>query len=182
MPIDKFLLYSIPELASYEKENIHDAWLKANLYTHHLVVYDTLPCGVLVKDQYDKDYLYDSLISNQKTDYSQIYRYTAKYINPLNIKYDEEIVYDKAVDAITQFYNLKSDEVRKMIDDSFMEIEKETYSCGGDYISSEVDEYIIEMSALDNQSKLYTKKKAPSNTDSNKIIRYCPSTNTIEEL
>ena len=180
--IDKFLLYSIPELASYEKENIHDAWLKANLYTHHLVVYDTLPCGLLVKDQYDKDYLYDSLISNQKTDYSQIYRYTAKYINPLNIKYDEEIVYDKAVDAITQFYNLKSDEVRKMIDDSFMEIEKETYSCGGDYISSEVDEYIIEMSALDNQSKLYTKKKAPSNTDSNKIIRYCPSTNTIEEL
>ena len=63
-----------------------------------------------------------------------------------------------------------------------MEIEKETYSCGGDYISSEVDEYIIEMSALDNQSKLYTNKKAPSNTDSNKIIRYCPSTNTIEEL
>ena len=42
------------------------------------IIRGTSPCGLLVKDSYDKENLYDSLTDNKDVEFEKIYRYTAE--------------------------------------------------------------------------------------------------------
>jgi len=179
--IKNFLLYSSPPYDNYECSNIHDAWIIANAFPTHGIS-DILPCGLIVKDEYDKEYLYDSLINNSDVEYSYIHRYTSKYIDIIHpIEHNDEIIYKKAVDAISTYYSLSVDETEQILENNFMKIEKDTFTKYGEFISRETDEYIFKMSTTDCHISSFNLNYNES-INNNILIRYNPNKNTVEEF
>ena len=179
--IEGFLYYSSPELADYERSNIHDAWIKANAF-YSGPVQDTLPCGLLVKEHYDDDYLYDSLIDMSEVKCEYICRYTMRYVKiagNVGIVIDDHDVYvPNAVNAIHKYYGSAIDD--NSISDEIIAIDRECFSNTGEFLSTNIDEYIFNVSV--NNSSISKKMLKGSNTPINKLVRYCPETDTIEEL
>lgn len=184
--IDDFLAYSCDFDGTMEPMNIHDAWIKANEFYHHVIVHDTLPCGLIVKEHYDDDCLYDSLISTDEVSCDYIYRYTARYVviasiddhNVGFVSYDDQLIIPDAINAIHNYYGSAIDE--NSISDEIMVIDREDYSNKGEFISSAVDEYIFNVSVNNNPA---SKKMLKSNSSSTiKLVRYDPETKSVEEL
>ena len=184
--IDDFLNYCSPEHSDYERRTIHDAWIRANELYHYTVLHDTLPCGLIVKEHYDEDFLYDSLISTDEVSCDYIYRYTARYVvvatigdnNIGYVSYDDQLIIPDAINAIRNYYGSAIDE--NSISDEIMVIDREDYSNAGEFISSTVDEYIFNVSVNNNPtSKKMLKSNSPSTI---KLVRYDPETKSVEEL
>ena len=177
--IDDFLLYSSPELADYERLNIHDAWIKANAFYSKHIFPDTLPCGLIVKEHYDDDCLYDSLISNDEISCDFIYRYTARYIKNDDIglgyvSYDYEMI-TETINAIRKYYGNSVN-----VSEDVMAIDMETFSSSGELLSDDIDEYIFDVSINDELTSNRMVKTTNISTD--KLVRYNPETKSIEEL
>lgn len=183
--IDDFLNYCSPEHSDYERSTIHDAWIKANAF-YSKILPDTLPCGLIVKEHYDEDFLYDSLISTDEVSCDYIYRYTARYVVVASISdkdigyvsYDDEMIIPNAVNAIRRYYGSAIDD--NSISDEIMAIDRECFSNTGEFIASNIDEYIFNVSVDNNSTSKKMVKK--SNTSISKLVRYCPETDTVEEL
>ena len=59
-------------------------------------------------------------------------------------------------------------------------IHRECFSNTGEFIASNIDEYIFNVSVDNNSTSKKMVKK--SNTSISKLVRYCPETDTVEEL
>lgn len=179
--IDDFLAYSCDFDGTMEPMNIHDAWIKANAFYSHFMD-DTLPCGLIVKENYDQEDLYTSIISNEEVHCDYIYRYTAKLKKLVGnlgvVDYDYELILPTALNAISSYYDISIDDAEEMIDDEVLIIDRETFSAEGSYISNEVEEYIFNISSGNNISSYNV------DTDENNriFIRYNSRTNNVEEF
>lgn len=182
--IKEFLRLSTPlDDNGYGIYNIYDAWIVANEYFKiDNFIKGTSPCGLLVKDQYDKDCLYNSLISNEPVNFDKIYRYTAESKGKIFIDHEKQVVFDNAVKSISTYYNMTIEETEEILDDNYVEIDRTTYNDDGEYINEEVVEYLFEMNNSLPQLQLYAVQSCAKNSDSSVILRYNPNTDTVEEF
>ncbi len=172
--IDAFLLYSFKD-DSNNPSSIYDAWLEANASYFGL---KTAPCGILVKDEYDKESLSDSLLSNNKVEFDNIYRYTAKCREAIGVDIDGENVYSNALKAIASYYEVNLDAIRGRLNNEYIEIEKITYDESGNYLGEMIEDCLFEIEEPE-KFPTYLFKASKSNT---KIIKYNIKSNSVSEL
>lgn len=169
-----FLLYSFKD-DSNNPSSIYDAWLEANSTNFGL---KTAPCGILVKDEYDKESLPDSLESNKKVEFNNIYRYTAVCREFIGVDINEEVVFSNAINAIASYYGVNSDIIREQISSDYMEIEKITYDEYGNYLRKEIEDCLFEIEEPKTSSS-YLFKSSKQNA---KIIKYNIKSNSVSEF
>lgn len=165
--------------------NIYDSWIVANQYFKFENTFKrTSPCGLLVKDTYDKECLYDSLADTKDVDFEKIYRYTAENRNWLTPNYSEEIIYPEAISSISDYYNLPLEEVLERIDNNYVEIDRVTYNLYGDEEANDIEEYLFSFAQVQNSGSIFAKSRSAVSNDyeNNIIIRYNPHTDTVEEF
>ncbi len=144
---------------------IYTAWMKANAYKSGFLDKndDTRKCALLVKDDSDKQSLYDSLFSAEYDDYSfnKIYLYTASLVNIDNVEYTHETVYStlnpRTVLSNVHEYaesvgvSLSEDETPVMT-----EITRQVIDSDGKYLNTELVEYTIMCNVTNDSLSIYS--------------------------
>lgn len=165
--------------------NIYDSWIVANQYFKiDNFIKGTSPCGLLVKDTYYKECLYESLVDTKDVGFEKIYRYTAENKNKIFIDYSEEVIYEKAISSISDYFNLPYSEVLARIDDNYIEIDRATYDLNGDEETQEIEEYLFSFVPVQNNRNIYAKSRnvVLNDYDNDIIVRYNPNNDTVEEF
>lgn len=184
---DNKIIREFLELSSPNNEknyNIYDSWIKANEYFRIKPIKGTSPCGLIVKDNYDKERLYESLADNRDVDFEKIYRYIALNKNKISVDYEERELYKKAVESISSYYNLAYEDTIARLSDDFVEIDRVTYNLYGEEETQDVEEYLFSFVPVQNNRNMYAKKQGVElkGADNDIIIRYNPLNNEVEEF
>lgn len=146
--VSKFFEYAEPKFEDGRADyNIYDSWIKANFYTHDIRE-DTLPCGLIVKGNCDKEYLYSSLCENNEIEYDYIYLYTARFVKDYEINgsnfghVENNTVIYEAIDAICNSLNTSIDDLL-LYQPEIMEVSRNSYNEDGVVCSSITNEIVV---------------------------------------
>ncbi len=159
--------------ASPSKNNsIYESWLQANSYS--LFNIKKLAAGLLVKGDYDKEKLYESLCDNTDTTFKNIYLYKFETLGG-----SEDVVYtiqqQTAVSAMAEYFEIEENSML------LSEVTRDVYDVDGNYTSSEVVEYIATPILGQNIISNYSLASDDVNYDS-VIYRYDPVSKEISWL
>lgn len=113
--------------------SIYDAWLKANSYWFMNI--KKTNAALLSKGDYDQDTLSESLCDNNEVTFDNVYLYTFKTLGGT-----EEVVYtvqqQTAVSSIAEYFEIEENSML------LSEVTRDVYDVDGNYMASEVVEYI----------------------------------------
>ena len=98
--------------------------------------------------------------------------------------YSEEVIYEKAISSISDYFNLPYSEVLARIDDNYIEIDRATYDLNGDEETQEIEEYLFSFVPVQNNRNIYAKSRnvVLNDYDNDIIVRYNPNNDTVEEF
>lgn len=156
--------FIIKEFLENENKSIYDAWVKANSYW--LFDIKKTNAALLVKGDYDKCTLSESVSDNKEVTFKNVYLYTLK---TLDNKKEEVYTTEQntAMQLLSSYSGIDEDDL------ILSEVFKDEYDINGNYISSEIAEYIA--APIQNMVSSYS---LVSNNDS-MIYRYNPASREL---
>ncbi len=162
----KEFLDNADDNGSLVMSTIYDSWLTANSFG--LFKFRKTAAGLLVKERYDQESLYQSLCDNSDLEFTNIYLYKFKtFGGSSNVVFSAE--QERAVNRISDFCMISDDVV-------LSEVTCDCYDLNGEYISSEVVEYIAAT-----QQSTYSFFSTTDANDQSKVVlyRYNPQTDEV---
>lgn len=143
--------------SSADGESIYNSWLKANSTTAKKEIglgieFDytaSQKSGLLVKGSYDKESLYKSLSDNSEINYSKIYLYKFSS-GVLGVSSDKENVTNKYPWVISLNNYAQTYDIQLPDELIFSTVSREVYDDFGNYIETEIIEYIVDVEDTSN--------------------------------
>lgn len=152
----------IEEFLENENSSIYNAWVKANSYSIFNI--RKTNAALLVKGNCDRCTLSESVSDNKEVEFKNVYLYTIKTIGGKK----EEVYTNKqntAMRLLSSYSGINEDDL------ILSEVFKDEYDINGNYISSEIVEYIA--TPIQNMVSSYSRVSNISDNDS-MIYRYNP--------